>query len=102
MIGSWVLEDNLRAFLTSLGWFVAYNFDPDDWQAIEAGLRNTDGDQGRWYEYEFHGKEVARLRLAKHPGSAVVAVEVEIDDRTRSRVEAAIAIFQHFELRDPA
>jgi len=87
---------------TSLGWFVGYDFDPDDWQAIETGLRETDGDAGRWYNFEFAGRLVARLWLAKDHGTAVVQIKIDVDDQVQPRVEASIAILQHFRFRDPA
>lgn len=41
MISQWIWAPNLRPFLVSLGWFVDYDFDSDDWIAIEHGVATS-------------------------------------------------------------
>jgi hypothetical protein len=96
----WVLEDNLRPFLTAVGWIVGYPFDPDDWTAISFGVRETDQEAGRWYAYEFAGRHRAMLSLARDPGSCVVHVRVGVPSELESQVNLAAEIFTRFRLRE--
>jgi hypothetical protein len=41
-LADWVFAENLRPFLLSLGWFVGYDLDEDDWTAIRSGIETTD------------------------------------------------------------
>ena len=99
MLANWVFAENLRPFLISLGWFVGYEFDPDDWTAIRYGIEATDQEADRWFEYEFAGLQRAVFRLACDPGTSVVHVRVEVPAALVPKVEAAIAIFQAFRIQ---
>jgi hypothetical protein len=92
----WVLEDNLRPFLTVLGWLVGYTLDPDDWDAIASGVRKTDAEAGCWYDYEFMGKHRAALSLGIDPGTSVVHIRVGVPAELESQVQLAADIFARF------
>jgi hypothetical protein len=78
MVSGWILEVNLRPFLTALGWFVGYDFDEDDWTAIHWGIKDTDVEADRWYDYEFAGDELAAIWLPCDPGSSIVHVRLGV------------------------
>jgi hypothetical protein len=100
MIAEWIYRENLKPFLMGLGWLVDYPFDSDDWTAISHGVGASDGEAGRWYEYEFAGRLPARLRLAHDPGTSVVRVHVEVPAEVEPQVRITLLIFQHFHVRD--
>ncbi len=98
----WIFEDNLKPFLISIGWFIEYEFDEDDWIAIRYAIARTDQEKNHWFGYEFSGKFTAEFQLARDIGTSVVHVHVEVPPEIAPRVEAAIAIFQTFRLSDHA
>ena len=102
MMADWVYDENLRPFLLSLGWFVGYDLDVDDWTAIRYGIEGTDQKADRWFDYEFAGQQRAVLWLARDPGSSVVHVRVEVPAEIVPKVESTIAIFQVFRIKADA
>ncbi len=99
MIAAWVFLDNLRPFLTALGWIVGYEHGPDELTAIEYGLRDTEMEADRWYAVEFAGHRCITLSLALDPGSSVVNLRVEVPAELEPQVQLAIDIFAYFHLR---
>lgn len=99
MIRDWLLMDNLQPFLTVLGWLVDYDFGPDDWTAIHFGVRETDAEGERWYDYEFAGRRRAVFSLAIDPGTSVVHARIEVPPELEPQVQLAISIFAHFTVR---
>jgi len=102
MLANWVFTDNLRPFLLSLGWFVGYALDEDDLAAIGFGIEATDEEADRWFEYDFAGELPARLHLAVDPGTSVIHLRIEVPAIAEPKVEAALAIFQHFRVQPAA
>jgi hypothetical protein len=100
MVADWIFDENLRPFLTALGWVVGYQFGTDDWEAISTGVRDSDGEADRWYEYEFPGQHPAKLLLACDPGTSVVQVRASVKDELEPQVRLAVSIFQRFHVRD--
>ena len=81
------MDDNLEPFLTALGWIVGYAVDDSDLEAVSNGLRDTDSEEGRWYEYEFHGRHRADFALAlDEAGSGVVRFRVELPEELAPQV----------------
>jgi hypothetical protein len=99
-VGVWVFEDNLRPFLKALGWVVGYSLDPGDWEAIAAGVRETDAEAERWYDYEFAGKSRTAFSLARDPESCVVQVRVTVPVELEPQVRLAADIFARFRVRE--
>jgi hypothetical protein len=92
----WVLEDNLRPWLEIVSGIVGYAFDDWDWDAVQAGVVDTDSEHGPWYEYPL-GARPTTIRLAREPGTAIVAVSLEsIAEPQRDLIELAISISQSY------
>jgi hypothetical protein len=100
MVTDWIFDENLRPFLTALGWIVGYQFDNDDWEAISLGVRDSDGETGRWYEYEFHGQHSSKLVLARDPGTSVLQVRASVPAELEPQIRLAVFIFQRYHARD--
>jgi hypothetical protein len=95
MVSNWILRENLEPFLTALGWVVGYPFDKDDWAAISEGLLEDNG----VVTYEILGILPAKLELKYDQISGSFQVSVETPAEAHPQVELALAIFQHFSLR---
>jgi hypothetical protein len=100
MIRNWILEINLPAFLDMLATIVEYDFTPDEWNAVRFGVRETNDEQGHWYEYEFAGASRAHFKLARSSGSSIITLHLESDAETESRVEVVVLIAQRYQLFD--
>jgi hypothetical protein len=96
----WVYEDNLRAFLTVVGWIVGYSFDADDWFAVSSGVRESDAEANQWYEYELVGDHRAALRIGIDAGAEVVHVRCDVSPELQSQVRLASEIFAHFRVSE--
>lgn len=101
LIHGWIDEQNLKPFAQCLGWFVQYQMDESDWIALEFGLRQTDSEQDRWFDYSFVGSQQLKFWLACDPNSAVILVHVEAPEVVKPKIEAAILIMQHFSIKSP-
>ena len=53
---TWIDEDNLNPVLTAIGWICDYNFDANDWTAVEFGVKGVDEDENIWFDYPLVGK----------------------------------------------
>jgi hypothetical protein len=76
---------------------VGYDFDDQDWDAVSAGLLNTDAESSRWYEHLLGG-EALHVRVANDPGTAVVMVEARLPIEVVDRAKLAIQIAQSYRL----
>jgi hypothetical protein len=100
--GGWIFEESLRPFCESVAEFTGYDFDDLDWQAVENALPATDVEEpDGWYDYPLSGRVPMTLLVAADPGSSVVFVRLigELDDRTRTQIEAALYIFSMYSMR---
>jgi Fe-S-cluster containining protein len=95
-----VFVDNLRPLLTALGWVVGYGFGAGDWEAVSAAVRETDAAAGRWCEYTLAGGHRATVRMARDAGGGV-QVRAEVPRNVEPPVRLAVALCQHFLLREP-
>jgi len=101
MRSTWLFDDNLRAFLTVLSWEAQYDIAPEEYTTIEYGVRDTDAEENRWYEYEFAGRNRVVFSLATDPGTSVVHVRYQAPTEQMQRIDAAISIFAHFHFQPP-
>jgi hypothetical protein len=97
-----ILEENLRAMCEHASFLVGYEFDDLDWDAVTVGLRGTDVEAQRWFEYPLCGRQQVTLRVALDPGSSVVFVGTDAEDDLRARLESATDLMAEYELRRPA
>ncbi|HKB03948.1 MAG TPA: YkgJ family cysteine cluster protein [Gemmataceae bacterium] len=99
LVADWLPEDGVQPFLTALGWAVGYSLGDGDWEPISVGVGQSDAGADRWYEHALPGRHMARVRLARVPGTGVVRLRVEAPAEVESLVRLALAIFQQFRLR---
>jgi hypothetical protein len=98
-LAGWVPESGLRPFLTALGWAVGYGVGTADWEAIAAGLRESDSLASQWYLHEFPGRYHARVQLARVQGTSVVRLRAQVPAEVKPQIRLAVAIFQQFRLQ---
>lgn len=96
----WIIEYNLKPFVETLSGFVGYRFDDWDRDAIRFGIKDTDVEADRWYEYGPIGERPVKLRIARDPGSIVVFVQVEADKDLEEKATIAAAIMCDYWLTD--
>ena len=100
MLTAWIFEENLRPFLTALAWAFTVKFDADDWLAISHGVKETDADHERWFEYEFSGKGgTVMFGVARDVGSCVLSVRVHHQENA-DKLRAIIMMCQEFSVRE--
>jgi hypothetical protein len=100
MISDWIIDENLRAFLETLGRILDYQFGSDEIKAIELGARDADGDADRWYEFEIAGTQgKCDMRLARDSGTSVIQLRLNPPERATERVAVAVSIFQTYHIR---
>lgn len=97
---SWIIEDNLKPFVETLSGFVGYRFDDWDWDAIYYGVRDTNKEVDRWYEYELIGDRKMKLCLARADGSFPIFVRVEADKDLEEKAAIAADIMCDYWLTD--
>lgn len=95
----WVHEGSLRPFLAAVSLFLRYDFDADDWNAIRCGLDGTCTSKGVWFDYEFSGRVLARLKVGfDEPGTSVVDFEINLPEDLVPKVDAAAEIVNAFDV----
>jgi hypothetical protein len=101
VIAGWILEENLRPFLECLGTQCGYDFDPDDWTAVDHGLLRADPEPGApevVYTYALIGKRTIELDLAFEPGAGVVSYQLRADTELEVRADAIASVAACFVL----
>ena len=91
MVGTWILEENLRQFLAAVSLYAEYDLDGDDWTAVEYGLLRADrapGEPEIHLDYALSGRRHVELRLSFEPGTGVVSFELRADPDLEARAEA--------------
>jgi hypothetical protein len=94
----WFFRDNLAPFLRFVATRAKYDLLPEEMQAIELGVRETDQERSRWYDYEFTGHQIIRLSFAIDPGSSVVFWRAECPAEMRDAIEVAAGLMQEYRL----
>jgi hypothetical protein len=97
-MNTWIYEDNLRAWLELVAGIVGYKFDELDWDAVRAGVADTDSEAERCYEYPL-GKSGTRVELAAEPGTSVIAVRtIGATSAIQARFELVTSIAQSYRI----
>jgi hypothetical protein len=94
----WFFRDNLAPFLRFVAIRAKYDLLPEEIQAIQLGVRETDQERERWYDYEFTGDRMIRLSFATDPGSSVVFWRAECPAEMRDAIEVAARLMQEYQL----
>jgi hypothetical protein len=97
----WIWADNLCPLFVELAVLAAYGFDDSDWTAVEHGVRGTDSDAGRWFEYLVGHLSVT---VAFEPGADEM-VSVKLDGASESEQEKArwlTSLMRNWHLSDPS
>jgi hypothetical protein len=95
---NWFLRDNLAPFVRFVAGRATYDLLPEEMQAIEVGVRETDQERERWYDYELTGDRSVRLSFAIDPGSSVVFWRAECPAEIRDAIEVAAGLMQEYQL----
>lgn len=99
-LGDWIYDENLAAFLDTLGYIVGYQFDPVEIEVIEEKVRGSDVDADRWFDYPLAGHKCAcELSLAQDYGGCVINVRLSLPESQCAQAEVALYMCQCFYLR---
>jgi len=98
MDASWILLDNFGPFLRFTAELVGYQLLPEEEQAIGYGVAESDVEADIWYEYEFQGQQLVKLRLAADPGSLVFHWRAECAPVASDKIGVAARIMQEYTL----
>ncbi len=102
MIEVSLFDDNLRPFLTAVGWLVGHRFDEGDWAATSQGIRGTDAEAGRWFEYEFNEGRRAGFSVAyDEDGTSVVRFRADLPAEFEARIRLLGDFCCHFHWSGP-
>lgn len=94
----WVLDANLRPFLTAIGWAIGAEFGPGDWLAVQNGIRESDESNDRWLKFTFATSTAAQLDLARGDGN-IVRFRSRLPEVLEPQLRLAAAICQRFTFR---
>jgi hypothetical protein len=95
-MGTWIPEDHLQRFLTLLAKIVSYPINDGDRDAIRFGIRDTDEEQNRWYDYPLFGTPPVYLGFAC-AGRERLALRWQMQEPVGQRIEALALILQHYQ-----
>jgi hypothetical protein len=87
MVRTWLYERHLLAVLGRVANVVGHPLTDGEWHAIRAGVEDTDGGAGRWFEHEFSARRFAKVSLARNPGTSLVQIRVAADEQTEPQIE---------------
>jgi hypothetical protein len=82
-----------------LAQFCGYEFGEDDADAIAYGIKETEHEDNKWFEYSIQGRSDAGLRLSKDTGTAVVHFEIDSTREIENKMEVALTVLNHLRTR---
>jgi hypothetical protein len=101
MLGTWVLDQNLRPFLQTAAALAGYELEEDDWTAIEYGLfkiKIADDQHTRRVDYPLSGKRPLTVKLEKELGTSVVSIELTSDASLEALADGVALVIQTYEV----
>jgi len=91
----WLLYPSVRRFLELTGFYVGYDFDDLDWQAIETGIEGlrTEDDT---FSYPIAGQRELAVSLSKDPGGdeVILTITGPPDELLAVRLETLFDVLQ--------
>ena len=83
-----IFEDDLMSYMDIFSHVAAYRFDELDEYAVRAGIRGTDSEEEKWFEYPMIGEKCRlHMRLAyTDSGSCVLACQLEGDESVLEQI----------------
>jgi hypothetical protein len=93
---NWFFDDNLAPFLHFVAGRAKYDLLPEEEQAIKLGVRETDQERQRWYDYEFAGEKLVRLSFAIDPGTSVLFWRCDCPVEMKEAIEIAAGLMQEY------
>ncbi|MEQ9319867.1 MAG: hypothetical protein RIF41_11960 [Polyangiaceae bacterium] len=88
-------------WLALVAGFIGATFDEDDLGAIDAGIRDTNVEDDRWFDYAFGASPALDIKVALDPGSSVVFVHAALPPGEHDlavRVETTTEILKEWKL----
>ena len=95
---NWIGEENLFAFLLIISNAVSYDFEPQDWKAIQFGLSESNAEKDIWFEYVLPGKSDVELQLAKEAGTALILYKFLLPDELENNYDFLVYLMQDFKV----
>ena len=78
---------------------VGYEFDNLDWDAVASGVRETDYEEQRWFEYALSGRQSLTLGAALDSGTRVAWIRAATDGEMEIRLNVAADLMADYALK---
>ena len=98
MVERWIPEDNLYPFLCTAFDFIGYEFDESDWHAVEYGIKGTDAEQDKWFDYQMKTEASLFVAVAHDDNSSVIFVKAESTPEIEVKIAVVLDLMQHYHL----
>jgi hypothetical protein len=97
MIQDWIYQDNALPFFEMLASIIGYEFDKDDWVALEHGLQSSDTDAvpEQWFDYRFGN---AKFAVGIDSGTNVLRLRIEVDDKHVEAIQAIVNVMNRYKV----
>jgi hypothetical protein len=95
MIEDWIFEDNALPFFEVMATIIGYEFDEDDWVALQHGFLESDTDTmpEKWYDYAFGD---TKFWIGRDPGSSVMRLKIEASKNFVNSLQTVINIMNNY------
>jgi hypothetical protein len=95
-VEAWIWHENLRPMFEFASQLVGYEFDDLDWDAVALGLRQTDYEARRWFEYPLSGRPSLTLEAALDTGTSVAWIRAPTEGEMGLRLEVAADVMAEY------
>jgi len=96
VVEQWIWADDLPLFLDAAFAFVGHPFDASDWKAVEQGIRGTNAEQNKWFEYEPKTEQSLHLSVAQDNDSSVVFVKAKATPEVETKIAVVLEMTSHY------
>lgn len=95
---AWIREENLRPMFEFAPQLVGYQFDDLDWDAVASGVRETNYEEQRWFEYALSGRQSLTLGAALDSGTRVAWIRAATEGEMKLRLNVAADLMVDYAL----
>lgn len=96
MSTNWIWKENFWPVIAEIAILINYDFDESDQIAIKFGFKDTDAEDNRWFDYEFHGDEIVRLQVSDEMGADTCMIKIEASTKVEKLIDYLFYIAQTY------
>jgi hypothetical protein len=103
LIENWIFEKNLFSFIEIMAHLISYHLENEDIEAIKYNTKNTDYENGDWFEYEFNANANLGIAFSLEKDSTHIFIKIQLEHLSielKNKIDFLFEICQYYLIKD--